>query len=65
MTHSGDVRDGAVSGFDEVITINLKKANLNANYIAVLINSFKGVGFQKIGAASVSVMQEEKVILEI
>ena len=56
VKHSGDVRDGTVTGFDEVITIDLKNINHSVSYFAVLINSFKGVGFKNVETAKVSVM---------
>ena len=56
VKHSGDQRDGTATGFDEVISIDLKNMSHSISYLAVLINSFKGVGFKNIETASVSIM---------
>ena len=57
VKHSGDQRDGTATGFDEVISIDLKNVSHSISYFAVLINSFKGVGFKNVETATVSVMQ--------
>ena len=57
VKHSGDQRDGTATGFDRVISIDLKNVSHSISYFAVLINSFKGVGFKNVETATVSVMQ--------
>ena len=57
VKHSGDQRDGTATGFDEVISIDLKNVSHSISYFAVLINSFKGVGFKNVETATVSIMQ--------
>lgn len=65
VKHSGDQRDGTSTGFDEVISIDLKNIKMDVSYMAVLINSFKGVGFKNVETATVSIMQFDERILEI
>ena len=56
VKHSGDQRDGTSTGFDEVISIDLKNVSHSISYFAVLINSFNGVGFKNVETATVSIM---------
>ena len=64
IIHSGDNRDGAKDGFDELIKIELKYVNFKVNYLAILINSYNGEGLAKVETANVSVMSNGTKIHE-
>ena len=64
INHSGDNRDGAKDGFDELIKIELAKVNFKVNYLAILINSYNGEGLDKVETASVYVMSNGTKIHE-
>jgi tellurium resistance protein TerZ len=57
IQHSGDVKEGVQEGFNEVITIDLKKLSYEISYLGVLINSFNGDGFTSVETASVTILQ--------
>ena len=56
LVHSGDNRDGAQDGFDELIKINLAMVNFKVNYLALIINSYNGEGLDKVETATCSIM---------
>ena len=39
IKHSGDVRDGKLLGYDELIDIDGAKINYNISYLAILVTS--------------------------
>lgn len=55
VAHSGDERDGVREGYDEVITVDLFKVNYQISYLALLINSFNGLGFSKVETATIAI----------
>ena len=63
--HSGDQQDGKSEGYDECITINLQKINFSVSYLAVLINSYQGVGFRKLESAYVNINQNNASLVTI
>jgi tellurium resistance protein TerD len=65
ISHTGDSRDGTADGYDEIVTIDFKSVKNSVSYLAILISSYKGVGFKNIETASISIMQAEDKLLEI
>lgn len=61
IKHSGDDLTGDMSGDDgldnEVITIDFSKLNPRANYVAFVVNSFKGQDFATIPFASIRIYE--------
>ena len=57
IVHSGDNRDGKKDGFDELIKVNFSTINFQVNYLAIIINSYNGAGFNDVETANVSLMQ--------
>lgn len=57
ITHSGDDTTGDLDGDDgldnEVITVNLAQVPANVNFVAIILNSYKGQDFATIPFASV------------
>ncbi|RYD55942.1 MAG: TerD family protein [Sphingobacteriales bacterium] len=61
VKHSGDDLTGDMSGDDgldnEVITVDFSKLNDSVNYVAFVLNSFKGQDFAKIPFASIRIYE--------
>lgn len=61
VKHSGDDLTGDLSGDDgldnEVITLDLSRLNANVNYVAFVLNSYKGQDFGTIPFASIRIYE--------
>lgn len=65
IIHSGDQRDGTQDGFDEFITIDTSKINFSTCYLPILINSFKGTGFNNVETATVTFLTNNERLFDI
>eukprot|EP00732_Lithocolla_globosa_P002752 Lithocolla_globosa_v1_NODE_1922_length_2258_cov_11.191557.p1 type:complete len:419 gc:universal NODE_1922_length_2258_cov_11.191557:2062-806(-) len=63
VCHSGDVRDGNVEGWDESISVDLKKAVDHCPIIVFVLNAYDGGNFQNVEKASSSLLDEKKRML--
>jgi stress response protein SCP2 len=57
VKHSGDVRDGAKRGFDEVITMDLKRLPQAVQIVVIIVNAYRGGTLADVQTAHVTIQQ--------
>ena len=60
ITHSGDNKDGKMEGWDEIITIDLPKMDIQINYLTITVNNYSEGGFKGVVGAKLKILGENE-----